>query len=371
MDMNKPPGAASTNAEATGMPMAPLGRTGLSISAIGWGGPAISGDPDDVADIWSLYRQFGGNFIDTAPSYGRSEEVIGEQLAARRSEFVLATKSHPVDADQTLRDIEGSLRRTRSDVIDLFYAPHGCRNEEQLHNSLRKGGVLEGARKAVERGLARHLAFSYDYFADIPPRRLLELIETGAYDAIQIPYGLVPVEPVEAEVIPAARARGMAVIANFPTLNGLTAREWGVFHADFEGLVDTPAQATLLAVLCHPGIDCVLSRFRNAGRTAENCGAIDCLGRMTPEQQMALRQRVERHGPVRFLERDDCPESGPGVGLRYGLIQLDLFTRFGFAGAKPQIERFLDKVDEHPDVEWSEAARAAIEQARRALPSSP
>lgn len=363
--------SATADTRAERMPKVALGRTGLSVSVLGWGGPAISGSPADVGRIWPVYRQSGGNHIDTAPSYGPSEDTIGNTLASCRDEFVLATKSHPVDADQTLRDIENSLKRLRTDVIDLFYAPHGCQNEQQLHDSLRKGGVLEGALRAKERGLARHLAFSYDYFAKLEPRRLLELLETGAYDAIQIPYGLVPVEAVDAELIPAARERGMAVIANFPTLNGLTAREWGVFYPDFEGLVNTPAQASLLAILCHPGIDCVLSRFRNTARAEENCWAGRRFGQLTPEQARELRRCIEAHGTVRYLEHRDCPPAPAEVRFRHGLIYFDLFTRFGFGDARPQVERLIRQLDQCPDFDWTDAAREAIERVRRSCPVSP
>jgi aryl-alcohol dehydrogenase-like predicted oxidoreductase len=353
-----------------------LGRSGLEVSALGWGAPGTSGDPSAgtrsepsaLEAIWDTYRQSGGNFVDTAPSYGPSEDLIGEFLAHRRREFVLATKSHPVDADQTARDLEQSLRRMRTDVIDLLYAPHGCWDEERLHNCFKKGGVIEGALKARERGLARHLAFSFDYFQTLDIRRLRELIDTGVFEVVQLPYCLVRVEPVDQEIIPRAREKGLGVIANFPTLSGLTGREWGVFYADFEGVADTPGQATLLSILCHPEIHCVLTKFSSVARCVENCWSGRRAAAMTLAEKSEIRRRVEARGNVRFLQRDDCPPAPPGVAFRRGMIYFDLFTRFGFGGARPAVEQFLRQVDEHPDFAWNEAGRAAVEQVRRACP---
>lgn len=358
------------------MPKTVLGRSGMEVSVLGWGAPGTSGDPSagkqavpsDLELIWDTFKQRGGNFVDTAPSYGSSEDFIGAHLAHRRPEFLLATKSHPVDADQTLRDLEKSLQWMKTDVIDLFYAPHGCWDEERLNSCFKKGGVIEGALKAKERGLVKHLAFSFDYFQGLDIKRLRELIDTEVFEVVQLPYCLVPVEPVDQETIPYAKEKGMGIIANFPTLSGLTGREWGVFHADFEGIVDTPGQATLLSILCHPDIDCVLTKFSSVARCAENCLAGQRLAAMTAPEQSETRRRVVARGEVRFLQRDDCPPAPPGVSFRRSMIYFDLFTRFGFGGARPVVEQFLGQLAEYPDFEWNDQGRAAIEQVQRACP---
>ena len=156
-----------------------LGRTGLEVSVLGWGCPGTGGEPAETEAVWDAAARRGVNFLDTAPSYGPSEEMIGQYLGHRRREFRLATKTHPVDADQTLRDLDRSLTLMKTDAVDLFYAPHGCWEEARLTNCLKKGGVIEGGLKAKERGLARHLAFSFDYFQGLDIRRLRALIDRG------------------------------------------------------------------------------------------------------------------------------------------------------------------------------------------------
>ncbi len=350
------------------MPTAVLGRSGLVVSVLGWGQPGLPDLPGNTVATADAYQHRGGNFLDTAPSYGASEELIGTHLAERRRHVVLATKSHPVDADQTLRDVETSLKRMKTDVIDLLYAPHGCWDEERFQNCFKKGGVIEGARRAVERGLAKHLAFSFDYFQGLDIRRLRALIDTDLFEVVQLPYCLVQVEPVDEEIIPYARAKGMGIIANFPTLNGLTGREWGVFYPDFAGLADTPGQATLLAILCHPQIDCVLVRFSSPARVEENCAAARRVAVMTAAERQEIRRRVEAHGTVRYLQRSACPASPPSLRFRHGMIYFDLFTRFGFGGARPVVEQFIQQLEAHPDMAWDAETRAAIEQVRRACP---
>lgn len=351
------------------MPTAVLGRSGLVVSVLGWGQPGLPdrGDANTRATA-DVYQQCGGNVLDTAASYGASEELIGRCLADRRRDFMVATKSHPVDADQTLRDLETSLQRMKADCVDLFYAPHGCWDEERLRNCFKKGGVIDGARKALERGLAKHLAFSFDYFQGLDLRRLRALIDTDVFEVVQLPYCLVQVEPVDQEIIPFARAKGMGIIANFPTLNGLTGREWGVFYRDFEGIVDTPGQATLLAILCHPQIDCVLTRFSSPARALENCFAGRRLAAMTSAEKEEIRRRVEAHGTVRYLQRNDCPPAPPEVRFRHGMIHFDLYTRFGFGGARAAVEAFARQLEACPQVAWDETTRAAVEQVRQSCP---
>lgn len=358
------------------MPRVVLGRSGLEVSVLGWGAPGtegdasagVSSDTSQMEAIWQTFKARGGNFLDTAHAYGPSEEMIGRHVSQHRSEYLVATKTHPVDADQTLRDLDESLQRMKTDFVELFYAPHGCWEEERLTNCLKKGGVIEGGLKAIERGLAKHLAFSFDYFQKLDIKRLRELIDTDVFEIVQLPCCLVNVEPIEEEIIPYAREKGMGIIANFPSISGLTAREWGVFYNDFEGIVYTPGQASLLSVLCHPGIDCVLTKLSSQARADENCFAGRRFAAMSPEERQEVRRRVEAHGSVRYLQRSDCPPSPPELSFRRSMIYFDLYTRFGYGTARKVVEQFLRQLKDYPDFEWNGVAREAIEEVKRACP---
>ena len=347
-----------------------LGRTGMEVSAIGWGGPALSGDKSKLEEIWDAAYRSGLNFLDTAPSYGNSEELIGEQLSHRRDEFLIATKSHPVDADNSLRELESSLKRLKVDYVDLFYTPHGCSTEQQLEDTMKKGGVLEGCVRAKELGLTKHTGFSFDFFQELDIRRLRELIDTDAFDVVQFPHSLVRTEPVEEEIIPYAREKKMGTVANFPTVSGITAREWGVFHSIFKGYVDTPGQATLLYIIAHPGVDMVLSRFSSPTRAVENCYAGRVIERLSEQQRQKILDDVAAFGPGPFRQREECPDSPLGSEFRTGMIFYDMYTRFGYGGARSRAEALAKRLIELGDFEWSPEVRKIVEEVKRAFPVS-
>ena len=345
-----------------------LGRTGMEVSVIGWGGPGISPDPQPLEPIWDAARSCGVNFVDTAPSYGPSEVLLGEQLAHRRDEFLIATKSHPVDADQSVRELEDSLKTLKIDYVDLFYTPHGCSTEEQFADTMKKGGVLEGCVRAKELGLTKHTAFSFDYFQPMDIRRLRELIETDLFDVVQFPHSLVRTEPVEEEIIPFAREKNMGTVANFPTVNAVTGREWGVFYPIFKDLVDTPGQASLLYIIAHPGVDMVLSRMSSPARAIENAGAGAVIEPLSAGQRARLLEAVAAFGLGPFRQRQDCPDSPLGPGFRTAMIYYDMYTRFGYGGARPQAENLARQLHEAGDFDWPANAREVVEEVKRAFP---
>ena len=345
-----------------------LGRTGMEVSAIGWGGPGTSGDPTTLEEIWEAASGCGMTFLDTAPSYGNSEDLIGEQLSHRRDEFLIATKSHPVDGDKSLRELESSLRRLKVDCVDLFYTPHGCSTEQQFQDTMKKGGVLEGCVRAKELGLTKHTGFSFDFFQELDIRRLRELIDTDAFDVVQFPHSLVRTEPVEEEIIPYAREKGMGTVANFPTVTAITGREWGVFHSTFKEYVDTPGQATLLYIIAHPGVDMVLSRFSSPARAIENCRAGELIERLSSEQRSKLLEDVAAFGLGPFRQREDCPESPLGTGFRTGMIHYDMYSRFGYSGARPRAEALARSLVELEDFEWPSEVQEIVEEVKRAFP---
>ena len=130
------------------LPQSPLGRTGLSVTKLGFGamevrGPRIWGGRSiadaEAEQILNAVVDNGITFIDTANDYGRSEEYIGRSLSQRRDEFVLATKCgctvvrrndstddtpHVWTKENVFRGLHESLERMRTDYVDVM----------QLHN---------------------------------------------------------------------------------------------------------------------------------------------------------------------------------------------------------------------------------------------
>jgi aryl-alcohol dehydrogenase-like predicted oxidoreductase len=145
-----------------------FGKTGLSVTPIGFGGGPIGYLGTQgwrVARILNELLDLGVNVIDTAECYPGSEEAIAAAVGHRRKEYVLITKcGHKVDgttgsewSGQLVSEtVDRSLRRLRTDVIDVVLL-HSCNLE-----TLRKGEVLDALVRAREAGKVRFVGYSGD-----------------------------------------------------------------------------------------------------------------------------------------------------------------------------------------------------------------
>ena len=177
------------------LPKRALGRTGLKITQLGFGGAERGLSDDAEADpqaerVLNAVLDAGINLIDTAPDYGANEERIGRCIGHRREEFYLATKcgcnidaggvqlepGHLWTADRVRRNVEQSLRRLRTDHVDLLQM-HNPSVEDVEREELVQ--VLEEIRQA---GKTRFIGVS----STAP--HLLPFVEMGVFDTFQIPY---------------------------------------------------------------------------------------------------------------------------------------------------------------------------------------
>ena len=172
----RPPGAADDTSAATTakrLPMRKLGNTGVEVSILGIGGggrgrnPQIRGttaEPDvqQLAErILHAALDAGVNYIDTCAGYGESERIIGNVAATRRKEMFLATKCDrcAVSGDQLRRELEQSLKRLRTDQIDLWQI-HNITNVPQVDLIFQKDRAIDVFRKAKEEGTARFIGIT-------------------------------------------------------------------------------------------------------------------------------------------------------------------------------------------------------------------
>jgi hypothetical protein len=194
-----------------------LGRTGLRVSVLGFGGSEIGYEDAAPATVTRLLGQAldaGLTVIDTAECYVRSEELIGVALGARRRECVLLTKCGHAGGwsrpdwrpAPLLASIERSLQRLRTDHVDLI----------QLHSPseavLRRGEAIRALETARERGMARFIGYSGDGAA------ARYAVECGAFDTLQTSISIADQEALEL-TLPLAAERGMGVIAKRPLAN--------------------------------------------------------------------------------------------------------------------------------------------------------
>ena len=214
-----------------------FGRTGLMVTRIAFGGIPIQrlSRPDGIRLVRDTLA-LGLNFVDTAHGYGHSEELIGEAIqAVPRDGIVIATKSPASDRRTLLADLDESLRRFRTDHIDVFQL-HNVGSRAAMDKVLGPGGAMEGMAEGIRAGKIRFGGFSSH---SLPVAA--ELIRTGRFDTVQVPFNFVDSQ-AEEEVIPLARAADMGIIAMKPLGGGLLddVRLCFRFLSQFEGVVPDP-----------------------------------------------------------------------------------------------------------------------------------
>jgi aryl-alcohol dehydrogenase-like predicted oxidoreductase len=260
-----------------------LGRTGLQVSEIGFGGA-----PTGIAhylECWdsaaalersSVVRairrglDLGLNYLDTAPGYGAGlgEEIFGEAIAGRRDEVVLATKTGARDPAGIVESLEQSLRRLGTDRVDVLQFHGGWYPPEDVEKILRQGG-LETYQQLREQGKARFLGFT----AEGPSGGVTELIATDAFDVMQCRYNLLFQHPCdfinEAGIIREAKARNMGVV----TMRTLTSGDFQrLMHLSFPQMTARLDLNRFLLnfVLSNPLVDVALVGMRRPEEVEAN-----------------------------------------------------------------------------------------------------
>ncbi|TVQ64985.1 MAG: aldo/keto reductase [Balneolaceae bacterium] len=146
------------------MPKRSLGKTGFNVSLFSLGGLSVlsqEGRKEDALRIIHRALDLGVNFIDTAHRYGNgiSEEYIGEVMRERRNEVFLATKSHDLTYDGTMRLVEESLRRLQTDYIDL-YQHHFVNRSDQVEQLRQPGSARRAFEELKEQGVIGHIGIT-------------------------------------------------------------------------------------------------------------------------------------------------------------------------------------------------------------------
>ncbi|MFW6387029.1 MAG: aldo/keto reductase, partial [Bacillota bacterium] len=138
-----------------------LGKTGLEVSVFGFGGIALDGLPQKVADeLVAEAVDRGVNFFDVGPTYGEAQEKLGPALEPYRLEVKLACKTEPDKSKLEVReDLENSLKLLRTDYFDI-YQLHEVTTDEDVEKALAPGGALEAIDEAKRKGLLRFAGFS-------------------------------------------------------------------------------------------------------------------------------------------------------------------------------------------------------------------
>jgi len=203
-----------------------LGKRGLEVSALGLGCMGMSqsyGLPPDKQAMISLIRtavERGVTFFDTAEIYGpyTNEELVGEALAPVRAQVVIATKfgvgrdaggqqAQDSRPERIKQSVEGSLKRLRTDIIDLYY-------QHRVDPAVPIEDVAGAVKELIREGKVRHFGLSE---AGVPVIRRAHAVQPVA--ALQSEYSLWWREP-EAEILPTLEELGIGFVPFSPLGKG-------------------------------------------------------------------------------------------------------------------------------------------------------
>jgi aryl-alcohol dehydrogenase-like predicted oxidoreductase len=278
-----------------------LGKTGLEVSVLGFGGAEIGfggASREVVEELLNRALDAGLNVIDTAECYEVSEERIGESVSHRRNEFHLFSKcghsrgyDNPDWNDISLLEasLDRSLKRLRTDHLDLFQL-HSC-----PHDVLKKGDVIAFMQRAKAAGKTRFIGYSGENDA------AEYAIRSGAFDTLQISINIADQACIDT-ILPQAAEAGMGLIAKRPIANaawkqhnrpeGYTANYWERLQKlayDFLPTTDA-VEIALRFTLSVPGVSMALVGTAQPGRYEENA-AIAAKGPLDAGRFTSIRMR--------------------------------------------------------------------------------
>ena len=243
-----------------------LGKTGLHISRLGFGGiPIQKIDAEGTKSLISELIREGVNFIDTARGYTVSEEYLGYALEGVRDRFVLATKSMARTKEAMAKDIETSLKNLRTEYIDLYQVHNP--SAKDLEQVMAPGGALEALYEAKASGKIGHIGItlhSVDLFR--------QAVDLPWVETIMFPYNIV--ETQGEEWIAECARRNIGFICMKPLAGGAI----------------EDAATAMRFVVSNPNVTVVIPGMADGAEIAQNVSATSDTAPLTAEEQEKIAE---------------------------------------------------------------------------------
>lgn len=284
-----------------------LGKTGLKISRLGFGGIPIQ--RIQAADTRPLMLQLvenGVNFIDTARGYTVSESYLGEALEGIRDKFVLATKSMSRDKEGMAKDIDISLGNLRTNYIDLYQIHNP--SMQQFEQVMAPGGALEALMEAKQAGKIGHIGVTA-HSAEV-----FELaLKQPWVETIMFPYNLV--ETQGEDLMRKCTEQNVGFICMKPLAGG--------------ALEDVSLSLRFIA--SNPDVTVVIPGMANESEISQNLEAV-CDNRPITEEEQAKIQTIRKELGTTFCRRCNyCAPCTVGIDIPSMFILNGYLTRYGLA----------------------------------------
>ena len=284
-----------------------LGKTGLRVSKMGFGGiPIQRVTAEEAKALLEAVEAAGVNYIDTARGYTVSEELIGQAIEGRRDKFVLATKSMARDREAMAKDIETSLGNLRTDYIDLYQIHNP--SVQQLEQVCAPGGALEALLEAKEAGRIGHLgltAHSLEVF-----QRALELdwVET-----VMFPYNIV--ENQGADLMEQAAEKNVGFIGMKPLAGGAI----------------EDAALALRYIAANPHVSVVIPGMYAPEEVAQNAAAVADTAPLSQAEQDRMEQIRKELGTSFCRRCNYCAPCTVGISIPNAFLFHGYLSRYGLA----------------------------------------
>ena len=293
-----------------------LGKTGLQISRMGFGGiPIQKIDKDGTRELMRKLLDAGVNYIDTARGYTVSEEYLGYALEGIREHFVLATKSMGRTKEAMEKDIATSLQNLRTDYIDLYQIHNP--NAKALEEVLAPGGALEALQEAKAQGKIGHIGItlhSVDLFR--------QAVDFDWVETIMFPYNIV--ETQGEDLIAKCAEKNIGFICMKPLAGGA---------------IDD-ATTALRFVASNPNVTVVIPGMAEEKEIAQNVAATANTEPLTAAEQAKITEIRDSLG-TNFCRRCNyCAPCTAGINIPmmfliegyYSRYKLEEWARGRYAG---------------------------------------
>lgn len=286
-----------------------LGKTGLRVSRMGFGGiPIQKVDASVTHALMERLAQRGVNYIDTARGYTVSEQFLGEALeGGLREKFVVATKSMARTKEAMARDIDISLKNLRTDYIDLYQIHNPSLAE--LEQVIAPGGALEALMEAKAAGKIRHLGLTAHMAAVFERALELDWVET-----VMFPYNIV--ETQGEELMAKCREKNVGFICMKPMAGG--------------ALED--ARLALRFIRQNENVSVVIPGMYDIREIDENLAAVEDASALTEEELLKI-QTIRRELGTQFCRRCNyCQPCTAGISISGIFVLEGYLQRYGLGG---------------------------------------
>ncbi len=284
-----------------------LGKTGLKISRMGFGGiPIQRVDRETARTLTHRLLEAGVNYIDTARGYTVSEEYLGFGLEGIRGRFILATKSMARTRDEMAADIDRSLKNLRTDYIDLYQVHNPTM--EQLAQVIAPGGALEALLEAKSAGKIRHIGLTAHAMQVFESALDMDWVETFMF-----PYNIV--ENQGEDLIRRCAGKNIGFIAMKPLAGGAI----------------EDASLALRYIRANPSVSVVIPGMAEEGELAQNLAAMNDLSPLS-EEELTRMEAIRKILGTQFCRRCNyCQPCTAGINISSAFLFDGYLSRYGLA----------------------------------------